>query len=66
MLLHPWDFPGTTMCKIDSWLEAAVWHRELSLVPCDDLEGWDRRWGREAQEGEDIGILMADSCCCST
>ena len=54
------------MCKIDSWLEAAVWHRELSLVPCDDLEGWDRRWwGREAQEGEDIGILMADSCCCT-
>ena len=23
---------------------------------CDDLEGWDRKDGREAQEGEDMGI----------
>ena len=25
---------------------------------CDDLEGWDREGGREAQEGEDIGIYV--------
>ena len=32
---------------------------------CDDLEGWDGRWGeREAQEGGDICILTADSHCC--
>ena len=23
---------------------------------CDDLQGWDREGGREAQEGEDMGI----------
>ena len=29
------------MYKICSyWEEAAVWHRELSSVLCDDLEGW--------------------------
>ena len=28
------------MCKIDSWWEAAAWHRELGSVLCDDLEGW--------------------------
>ena len=22
---------------------------------CDDLEGWDREYGREAQEGGDLG-----------
>ena len=31
----------TTMCKIDSQWEAAIKHRELSSVLCDDLEGWD-------------------------
>ena len=35
---------------------------------CDDLEGWG--WGggggREAQEVQDICILMADSRCCTT
>ena len=32
----------------------------------DSLEGWDRRGGprRDAQEGGDICILMADSCYC--
>jgi len=32
-------------------------------VLCDDLEGWDKGGGSEAQEGEDIGILKASSCC---
>ena len=31
---------------------------------CDDLEGWDRESGREAQERGDICILIADSLCC--
>ena len=31
---------------------------------CDDLEWWDGRGGgREAIEGGDICIYMADSCC---
>ena len=25
---------------------------------CDYLEGWDREDGREAQEGEDMGIYV--------
>ena len=33
-----------TICKIDSKWEFAVWHRELNLVLCDNLEGWDGRW----------------------
>ena len=32
---------------------------------CDHLEGWDREGGREAQEGGDIGIHIADSLCCT-
>ena len=31
---------------------------------CNDMEGWDGvAGGREVQEGEDICIQMADSCC---
>ena len=29
----------STVCETDSSWEAAVWHRELSSVLCDDLEG---------------------------
>ena len=25
---------------------------------CDDLEGWDREGGREAQEGGDMGMYV--------
>ena len=25
---------------------------------CDDLEGWDKEGGREAQEGGDMGIYV--------
>ena len=31
----------TTMCEIDSQWEAAVQHRELSSVLCDNLERWN-------------------------
>ena len=54
------------MCQMDSKWEAAVWHKELSLVLCDVLDGWDKEepWnGREVQEGGDMCLLlMAFSC----
>ena len=39
-----------TMCKTDSQWEAAIEHRELSSVLCDDLEGWEGE-AREVPEG---------------
>ena len=30
---------------------------------CDDHVGWDGVGGRDVQEGEDICMHMADSCC---
>ena len=35
------------------------------MVLCD--ERWEEGFGveRGAQEGEDIGVLIADSCCCT-
>ena len=31
----------TAVCRTDSpWWKAAEWHRELTSVLCDDLEGW--------------------------
>ena len=46
------------MCKTDSWWEVAKWCRMLSLVLCDNLEGWNGvGGGREVQEGEDMCIL---------
>ena len=51
------------MCKIDSQWEFAVWLRELKLLLCDNLEGWDGVGSqREVQEGGDICIPMADLC----
>ena len=50
------DLYKTTKCKIDSECEADIWHREISSVLCDHLEGWDRECGRETQEGGDMGI----------
>ena len=40
------------MCKIDSYWEPAVEHREPSLVLCDDLHGWD---GVEGMGGKYMG-----------
>ena len=48
----------TTKRKIDSQWEAAAYHREISSVLCDHLEGWDREGGRETQEGGDLGIYV--------
>ena len=55
------------MCKIDKSWETAMKQGDASLVLCDDLKGQDGDKGlsgREVQEGEDLCILMADSCCC--
>ena len=53
----------TTICKIDSQQEFAVWLRKLKQVLCINLEGWDGVGdGREVQKGGDICIPMADSC----
>ena len=51
-----------TICKIDGKWEFAVWHRELSLVLCDNLEGWDGMGdGRGVQEaGGNICMPVAD------
>ena len=60
----------TTMCNTASQWEAADWHRELSLVLCDYLEGWNGAEGseREVQEKGDIYnsicIHRADSFHC--
>ena len=52
-----------TICKIDGQWEFAVCLRELKQGLCTNLEGWDGEGdGREAQEGENICIPMADSC----
>ena len=53
----------TMQCKIDSQWEFAICLRELKQGLCIKLEGWDgEEEGREAQEGGDICIPMADSC----
>ena len=53
----------TTICKIDSQQEFAVWLSKLKQGLCINLEGWDgERDGREVQNGRDICIPMADSC----
>ena len=39
-------------------MEAAAWHREISSVLCNHLEGWDKEGGRETQEGGDMGIYV--------
>ena len=49
------------MYKINSQWGAPIYHRELSSVLCDDLEGWD---GGEVQEGGDICIHIADLSHC--
>ena len=57
----------TTICKIDSQWDLAIWLRELKPGLCDNLEGWDGE-GHEGgfQEGRDMGVPMADSCWCVT
>lgn len=40
-------------------------HRAVSLLPCDDLEGWGGVGGLgKVLEGGDMCILMVDPYCC--
>ena len=56
------------MCKIDIYLETTVWHRELSLMLCDDLKGWDegemegklKEEGIKEQDGRGLGRRGVD------
>ena len=50
----------TTLCKIDSQWEFAVWLRELKQGLCDNLEGWDGEGGGRGHK------CMADSYWCMT
>ena len=53
----------TSICKIDSQREFAVWRRKPKQGLCINLEGWDgEEDGREVQKEGDICIPMADSC----
>ena len=53
----------TSICKIDSQWEFAVWLRKLKQGHCINLEGWEGEGDRrEVQKGGDICIPMADSC----
>ena len=52
-----------SICKIESQWKFAVCLRELKQGLCINLEGWNGEGdGREAPEGGDICIPMADSC----
>ena len=52
----------TTICKIDSQREFAVWLRKHKQDLCNNLEGWDVEGdGREVPKGGDICTPMADS-----
>ena len=56
-----------TICKIDNQWEFSVCLRELKQGLCINLEEWDGEGdGREVQEGGDICMPMADSCCSLT
>ena len=48
--------------KLLLW-ETAAWDREINLVLCDPLEGWDREGGRE---GDARGRRYGDICICKT
>ena len=53
------------MCQVASQWEPAGEHRGLTLVPCDDLEGWDvGRW-KGGPRGRDICIHTVASLCCT-
>ena len=52
-----------TIGKTDSQWEFAAILRELKQGLSDKLEAWDGEGdGKEVQEGEDMGVPMADSC----
>ena len=53
----------TTICKIDSQWEFAVWLRKLKQGLCINQEGWDWEGDeKKVRKGGDICISMTDSC----
>ena len=53
----------TTICKIDSQRELALWLRELKQGFCITLEGWGGEGeGREVQKVGDTCVPMANTC----
>ena len=55
----------TATCKIDSYWEPAVRHRESSLLFCGDLEGWDGGAGGRFKTGVGICKHIANSLGCT-
>ena len=43
---------------MDGYWEAAAQNREINSMLCDNLEGWNREGGTEAQEEGDMGIYV--------
>ena len=58
---------GGSICVSKKELSGKLLHSTGSSAQlCEDLEGWDGGWGgREAQEGQDMCILMAGLSCCT-
>ena len=54
---HTHTHTHRAMCEIASQWDAAVYHRELNSVLCDDLEGWEVGVGRETSE-EGVYVYM--------
>ena len=48
---------------VKQW-ESALWHRELKLVLCDNVEKWDGEGGGERFKRGDICMPGAVSCWC--
>jgi len=46
------------VCKTDSQWEAAIWCRELILVLCANLEGWDGVGGKLRREGAYVYLWL--------
>ena len=57
------NFPLDTYFKHGHVYISMLYNLELILEFCDDPAGWDGRRGREAQEGGDTCVLVADSHC---
>ena len=56
-----------TICKTDNQWKFAIWLKQLKPGLCDNLERWYGEGdGREASEGGDMSVPMADSCWCMT
>ena len=58
--------PCTCICKTESWWKSVIQHRELSLVLCDYLDGWDDgsgggvgQWNGSPREREGIYVCCA-------